>query len=74
METLVMDAYELINILKGLWPIHTSKNSGELNKPNDTLGLYVRTPHGIWKLNNAYYDPEFGIMLDTETKNDQENT
>lgn len=65
-----MDAYDLINVLRRLWPEHTPKNSGELDKSNKALDMYVRTPHGVWKLNKAYYDPEFGIMLDTEKKND----
>jgi hypothetical protein len=68
-----MDAYDLMDKMKRLWSQHSSKNSGEINKNSEALNLYVTTPYGVYKMNDVYYDPHFGLMLNTEKNNDKEN-
>ena len=60
------DAYDLLNQALFLWQRNAMSNNiaSDLKKKSFDIALNVKTPEGIWQINNVKYDPTFGILFE----------
>jgi hypothetical protein len=60
------DAYDLLKQALWLWQQNAlaTNDATEINKNNFGMPINVKTPEGIWEINNVTYDPIYGILFE----------
>lgn len=68
------DAYDLLNEAQKVWRENAiiRNDAGSIEKREDGLALWCKTPYGWYKLNSVYFDDTYGIMFDHDS--DPSNT
>ena len=62
MEALVMDAYNIYHLIKSLWAEYVNKNSGLLNKSEDSIRVCVWTSDGYREVTNVHYNDKLKFI------------
>lgn len=64
------DAYDLLHQALFLWQRNAmaNNNASDLKKSSFDIPINVKTPDGIWEINNVKYDPHFGILFECNIK------
>jgi hypothetical protein len=64
------DAYDLLKQGLFLWQQNALRNNDatEIKKKAFEIPLNVKTPEGIWEINNVKYDPTYGILFECNIK------